>query len=177
MTLGFVYAVQPVGMSIVKIGSTNQPKARIEALASFSPVTVTFRHLLQVSCARVARIQEAALLGWTNSCAMHGEWRGDLELVDDCFACIAPAVDVAEDYQMITRRPKIHRVLSDSRIEDLLAFGEAVELLEERLRPQLGNNAKVAAHQALGMAWTSTPVNKVIADNARAYLAAARGAA
>lgn len=171
MKPGYVYAMQPAGMSIVKIGSTNQPLVRIESLASFSPVPVRFRHLLQVSCARSARVFEAAALGWTNACAAHGEWRDDLALVDDAFGCIAPAVDVVDDFPMIQRHPRKRRVVSDDRLADLLAVVEALGLLEDEMRGEHGASATIRAHKHLGMAWTSTPITRVIADRARAYLA------
>lgn len=95
---GFVYAIQPIGMDCVKIGTTNNPTQRALSLAAYSPVPLVFRHLLQVETKRVGCVFEADILGWSMFATGWGEWRTDLDLVDDLFACVAPAVCVRDEY-------------------------------------------------------------------------------
>lgn len=176
MKPGFVYALQPQGLDLVKIGCTQDPRFRAETLASFSPMPMRFRCVLQVSCFQVAKIFEALLLNLTADVASHGEWRENLPFVDDCFGCIAPAVDVTESYEITLRRPSRRASMSFEKADDLVAVAEAVNLMALDLRAEHGWNASGAARKLLGLNCYTSIVSKKTADKARAELARRRAA-
>ena len=146
---GYVYAIQPVGMDVVKIGTTTTPKTRAWALSAYSPVPLVFRHLLQVETKRVGCVFEADLLGWSDASTGWGEWRNDLALIDDLFACIAPAVCVRDDF-------KIERgqIKSGSRLSPDDLYGRADVAAYRDLAP--GHHWNIDA--AIGL--TNQPTTK-----------------
>lgn len=116
---GFVYAIEPVGLGVVKVGCTSNPSQRAESLAAFSPVKMVFRHLLDVGNWGRAKVWESEILAWSRGSISHGEWRSDLELIDQLFAFIAPAADVS-DRHAIKRKPAGFRTPRTSDQRDFL---------------------------------------------------------
>ncbi len=151
MTPGFVYAIQPEGMDLVKIGHTSDPAGRAQVIASFSPVPMVFRHLLQVSSHDVSKVFEAMVLGLTQNVASHGEWRRDLDFVDDCFGCIAPAVDRLGDFQITKKLPRWKNPIDLAHFERLAVVTEAVVVAEEALADEHGWQARRIAREMFGV--------------------------
>lgn len=78
---GFVYALRPVGMSVLKIGATTKPKQRARQLAAFSPCPLEFVRLIAVGGRRHALIWEQYAQARTMDEVSHGEWRFDTAAV------------------------------------------------------------------------------------------------
>lgn len=171
MKPGFVYALQPQGLDLVKIGCTHDPVGRAEQLGSFSPMPMAFRCVMQVSCFEAAQVFEGLILHLTSDVATHGEWRGNLPFVDDCMRCIAPAVDVTGDYGIVLRRPARRKAMTFDRADDLIAVAEAIAHLTDELAPDLRWNAKSEARRRLGISCYTSVINKKVTDLARLELA------
>ena len=127
---GHVYAIQPVGMDVVKVGTTTDPVGRTAQLAAFSPVPLVFRHLLMVDTKRCGQTWEADILGWSAFSGGYGEWRSDLALIDELFACIAPAVCVKDQYEIKRSRARPGVRMSPDALQDQMDFVTYLDLYE-----------------------------------------------
>ena len=92
----YVYAIQPIGMDIVKIGYTRNIDARTKQLASFSPVQMQMRHLRVFTSENEARATEKRILSTIVNCGGHGEWRNDLTAIDDVFRGIGGEITMSQ---------------------------------------------------------------------------------
>jgi hypothetical protein len=172
MKPGYVYAIQPVGLDLVKIGCTSDPASRAESIASFSPLPMTFRHLLRVSCFGAAKAYEAYVLGATHSVASHGEWRHSLEFVDDCFGCIAPAVDATADFSIKHRKGSKRNGMTLERADGLAAVAEAIARIASEKKGLAYWEAEMEARKQVGLGGYVSRIGDKSIGLAREYLSA-----
>lgn len=85
---GYVYAIQPEGMSLLKIGATTNPKQRATMLSAFTPMRLRFVRLIRVASKNHALIWEQQVLARTMKYASHGEWRFDKPEVHNALSSI-----------------------------------------------------------------------------------------
>ncbi len=95
---GFLYLAQCGDLPRYKIGCTTDPASRLAALQTISPYHVAFVRVLDVGTKGRACAFENMVLGWMRGRMSRGEWTSDLETALSLFECVAPAVDVTDDY-------------------------------------------------------------------------------
>lgn len=96
----YIYVVEATGMGIGKVGSTNNPELRFRQIVCNSAVPVSIRRLLGMRDPITARAFERDVLSWSFASAAHGEWRTNLDLVDDLLDSVSPAVDVTSEFRL-----------------------------------------------------------------------------
>lgn len=160
---GFIYALQPVGMSVVKIGCTQDPIARAGQIASFSPSPMVFRHLLDVGGMNIARTFEQDILGWSCHSAGHAEWRSDLTLIDDLFAAVAPAVDVLDQFEIPVKKTNRGSRLHSDEMECRMILAAYYDRCPSGMSE---------ARQAIGLRHFAAVASKATAQRACDWLAA-----
>lgn len=115
---GYVYALRPVDIPLVKIGFTTNPDQRAQMLASFSPFPVEYTYLRDVGTKRRAIVWEHYVHALTAEFASHGEWRRDAPEVYDVLSDVEGSdVDLGGTYrQAPTTRKPICRDYVDFRL-------------------------------------------------------------
>lgn len=113
---GFVYAMQPEGMNICKVGATTDPQQRAKSIVSHSPSPVRFRHLVRVKSKRHALLWERWVFGQKLN-RSHGEWVYVDDALDMAFEEIAPALCMTDAFDMPTVRARAPKPLSEEFME------------------------------------------------------------
>ncbi len=125
---GFLYLAQCGDLPRYKIGCTTDPASRIAALQTIAPYRVTYVRVLDVGNKGRAHAFENMVLGWMRNCMSRGEWTSELQTALDLFDCVAPAVDVTDDYPAPSLAKAAGRI---ALTDDQLAFRLAVADMEE----------------------------------------------
>lgn len=146
---GYVYAMQPEGMDIVKIGATISPESRLNQMRLYSPQPMVFRHLLRVRSSRHAHIHENQILAWSHPSSHHGEWRTDLDLIDSLFECVSPAADAKAEFEIKPHEPVRHGP-RDLVVQSVLCQFADAEMSDE-LRHQLFRRFRISYAKLQGM--------------------------
>lgn len=100
---GYLYAVEALGLGLIKLGSTGHPSTRFPSLRNISPVELVIRRVLDCGSVALARLKERELLDMASGSQSHGEWFRAGAVLDDMLDAVAPAVDVTSDFIGLSR--------------------------------------------------------------------------
>ncbi len=122
---GFLYLAQCGDLPRYKIGCTTDPASRIAALQSIAPYHMTYVRVLDVGSKGRAHAFEGMVLGWLHNTLSRGEWTSDVQTALALFDCVAPAVDVTDDYPAPSLGKSGARVaVTDEQLEFRLALAD-----------------------------------------------------
>ena len=125
----YLYMMRPEGMDFCKIGISTDLKERRHTLQSMCPFRLTIERALEVESRPVALAFEGWICANAESANMHGEWYRSGSHLHDLFDCVAPAVDVTDQYPASKRTAWKNRGASLERLDFDLLFARACDVL------------------------------------------------
>lgn len=150
----FLYCIRFKGGEIARVGSTDNPRARIFRLAMTAPFEMEFRHMLELPSRATAAAWETLILSKANRYRGSGEWVACDTSLDDLFASVTPFVDVRAEFS--DKLPRGRSVARAEAAEERLAqakmvdrFGIGAKRVIPARKNVLGDEARSIIHARL----------------------------
>jgi hypothetical protein len=127
--MAYLYMLRPDGLDCRKIGVATNLKDRRHTLQSMCPFRLHVERALLLESREVALAYEGWICSNAQSANMHGEWFKAGSHLHDLFDCVAPAVDVTEQFAAPARTLPKKRAPSLERLEFDVLFARASGIL------------------------------------------------